>query len=290
MANYLIYPFRTMRITQSYTGTTSHLPHSSGTPKDYPLDEGGADGGRDWVCCPCDGMKVVKTYGVGNGGANTVWLTSTSKVIFADGSSDYVTIMCIHPEDADLKGKTGKIFKRYEQMFREGGDGGTVNGKHVQYGNHIHMAVGKGTITGTGWTKNSKGKWVLTTTGGTIKPEAAFAIDESFTKRVVVNMGLKFKTLAAVKKAHEKPATVKYTTGTYEVTVDVLHVRKGPGVNFDALTFKQLTKSAQKEIKKLCGKEANGYVKGLQFTCKKVNGSWGETPSGWVSLSYCKKV
>lgn len=25
--NYLIYPCKTMRITQSYTGTTSHKPH-----------------------------------------------------------------------------------------------------------------------------------------------------------------------------------------------------------------------------------------------------------------------
>ena len=51
MATYLTYPFKTMRITQSYTGTTSHLPHTTGSPKDYPLDEGGKDGGRDPILC-----------------------------------------------------------------------------------------------------------------------------------------------------------------------------------------------------------------------------------------------
>lgn len=47
MSEYLTYPFKMMRITQSYTRTTSHLPHTTGSPKDYPLDESGKDGGRD---------------------------------------------------------------------------------------------------------------------------------------------------------------------------------------------------------------------------------------------------
>lgn len=283
MANYLIYPFKTMRITQSYNGKTSHYPHTTGTPKDYPLDEGGADGGRDPFYCPCDEMEIARIYGVGNGGTNTLWVQSTSKVNFADGTSDYCTIQITHPNDSDIKGlKKGQKFKRSEVICREGTDGAT--------GNHIHHSVGKGKMTGTGWTKNSKGKYVISTTGGGVKPENAYVIDEAFTKRVIDNKGLKFKTLAAVKKAAEKPVTKKYTTGTYEVTADILHVRKGPSVHYDAKIFSQLTKDAQTKIKKLAGTTVNGYVKNLVFTCTEIKNNWGKTPSGWVCLDYCKKI
>ena len=40
---YLTYPFKTMTITQSYTGSTSHYPHTKGNYRDYPVDEGGKD-------------------------------------------------------------------------------------------------------------------------------------------------------------------------------------------------------------------------------------------------------
>lgn len=299
MANYLTYPFKTMRITQNYSGSTSHAPHSTGNPKDFPLDEGGADGGRDWMCCPCDEMKVVKVYGVGGGGANTIWLTSTKKVIFANGTSDYVTIMCIHPEDEDLrKSKAGTIYKRGDKMFREGGDGGTVNGRHVQFGNHIHMAVGKGVMKGTGWTKNNKGKWVISTSGGAMKPEDAFLVDTTFTT-VKNRAGVNFKTLQDYKKQEaKKPETKKtYTPGTYKVTTnDTLFVRKGPGITYTKVTYKNLTKDARTSIKKLAGKEVDGYVKGLEFTVTTVKYNkadthyWGKTPSGWVALEYCKKI
>ena len=92
-----------MRITQTYLGKTSHYPHTTGTPKDYPFDEAGADGGRDWLYCPCDEMKLIRIYGVGNGGTNTIWLQSTAKVDFADSTSDYFTMQVTHPEDADVK-------------------------------------------------------------------------------------------------------------------------------------------------------------------------------------------
>ena len=103
MTNYLIYPCKTMKITQNYLGTTSHYPHTVGYPKDYPIDEGCTDTGRDYMYCPCDKMKVKKIYGVGSRGTNTFWLESTSKVLFADGTEDYFTLMIIHPNDDDLR-------------------------------------------------------------------------------------------------------------------------------------------------------------------------------------------
>ena len=283
-----------MRITQSYTGTTSHLPHTTGTPKDYPLDEGGKDGGRDGFYCPCDEMKIVRIYGIGNGGTNTLWIESTSKVNFADGTSDYCCIQIIHPNDSDIKKlKVGQTFKRKALICYEGTDGAT--------GNHIHHSVGKGKFKGTGWIKNSNGKFVITTTNGGVKPEKAYCVDKDFTK-VVDKKGLAFKTLTEVKKAAEKTedakaTTSKYTKGDYKVTgAEVLLVRKGAGKNYAAKTFIQLTASAQTKIKKLAGKAVNGYVKGLTFTCTEVVYNktdklyWGKTPSGWVALDYCKKI
>ena len=82
--NYLIYPCRVMRITQNCSGTTSHLPHKKGYPSDFPIDEGCDDSKRSYIYCPCDEMKIVRIYGVGSGGTNTLWLESTSKVLFAD--------------------------------------------------------------------------------------------------------------------------------------------------------------------------------------------------------------
>ena len=37
--NYLTYPTKVMNISQNYASSYSHATHSSGTPKDYPIDE-----------------------------------------------------------------------------------------------------------------------------------------------------------------------------------------------------------------------------------------------------------
>ena len=246
MKNYLIFPMKVLRVTQTYTGKTSHLPHTTGTPKDYPIDLGGADSGRDYVYCPCDKMSIVRIYGVGNSGTNTVWATSTDKVVFADGTSDYVTIQFTHMNDDDLKKiKVGQVFKRKDKMFREGKDGATAN--------HIHLSVGKGKITGNGWAKNSNGKWVLTTTGGAIKPEKAFYVDEDFT--VIKNTGgLVFKKL---------PEEKAY------ITTANLNIRSKPS-----------TASAKVGL----------YKKGKKIIVTEINKGWGKTDKGWVSLDYAKEA
>jgi len=278
--NYLIYPCKTLRITQSYTGTTSHLPHTTGSPKDYPWDEGCVDGSRGWCYCPCDEMKVKRIYGVGAKGTNTLWLESTSKVYFADGTSGYFTMLITHPNDDDLKKiKVGQTFKRKEKICREGKDGAT--------GNHFHFSGGKGKYKGNGWTQNSKGKYVLTTTGGSYKPEKLFYVDKAFTT-IKNTKGLTFKELP---KEEVKTTTAKtYTTGNYKVTADVLSVRKGAGTIYTKLKYSQLTKSAQNKILQLAGYKANGYVKGLTFEVIEVKKNWGKTPSGWVCLDYCVKI
>ena len=203
MKNYLTYPCKTMRITQSYTGTTSHLPHTTGSPKDYPWDEGCTDSGRDYCYCPCGEMQVKRIYGVGTGGTNTMWLESTSKVVFADGTSDYFTMLITHPNDDELKKiKVGQKFKWREKICREGKDGAT--------GNHFHFSAGKGKINGNGWLRNTNGKYILTTTAGQFKPEQLFFVDKSFTK-IVNSKGLKFKDLPDTDKFF--PAKGYFTKG-----------------------------------------------------------------------------
>lgn len=250
MKNYLIYPCKAMRITQSYTGTTSHLPYSTGSPKDYPWDEGCSGTGRDYFYCPCDEMKIKRIYGVGTSGTNALWLESTSKVYFADGTSGYFTLLIIHPNDDDLrKLKVGQIFERKDRICREGNDG------TASY--HFHFSAGKGKVKDNGWKLNSKGKYVLTTSAGTERPQDLFFIDKDFTK-VVSDKDLKFKTLP------------EYKTGTYVVNTAALNTRSGPG-----------TKYAVKSV----------LFKGKKITVEKVSGDWGRYYSGrWVNLDHCKKV
>ena len=195
MSNYAIYPMKYIHIVQNHKGITSHLPHNTGTPKDYPVDDGGHDYGRDWVFCPCDEMKVIRIYGVGNSGTNTIWLTSTKKVNFADGTSDYLTGMFIHSNDDDLsKIKVGQKFSRLQAMFREGTDGASAN--------HIHFAFGKGKVKGNGWEKNTSGKWVLTTTGGCFPVDKLLYIDRAFTK-IEKDGGYVFKNMPTKKSTKE---------------------------------------------------------------------------------------
>lgn len=186
MSNYLTYPCKVMNITQGYTGNTSHAPHTTGLPKDYPWDEACENTGRSPMYCPCDEMTIKRIY---TKGSNTIWLESTTVVDFADGTEGYVTLMVTHPNDSDIKRlKVGQKFKRGDLICYEGTDGNAT-------GNHFHFAVGKGKIKGNGWAQNSKGKWVLTTVDGSKKPETMFFIDPEFTKTIKKTQGLKFKNV-----------------------------------------------------------------------------------------------
>ena len=248
--NYCVYPCQFLRITQNYNGKTSHYPHTVGSPKDYPIDEGGADTGRSWLLCPCDKMKVMRIYGVGSRGVNTVWLQSTSKVFFADGTSDYFTMLVTHPEDDDLKKlKVGQTFTRGQKICREGKDGAT--------GNHFHISGGKGKYTGNGWKANTRGKYVLHCTGGAYKPEALFYVDPAITV-VISKGGIGFKTLP-----------VNYPTGNYTVNTDTLNVRKGPATTYS---------------------KVDSLKKGKKVKIVETDDNWGRYATNkWICLDYCKK-
>lgn len=281
MSNYAIYPFKNMRITQTYNGGVSHKPHNTGEPKDYPIDEGGKDTGKEACYCPCDEIIIQRVYGVGSRGVNTIFWESTTPCKLADGTTDYLCGMFTHTIDSDLKGiKAGSKFKRGQVVCKEGTDGGV--------GMHLHMSFGKGKLTGNGWTCNTKGKYVLTCTHGTFKPEQLLYVDNTFTAIKSTN-GLKFKTKPIEKTIPS--VSNKYTVGVYKVTTNLLYVRSGAGTKYSKKKFKDLTANAQKQIKELNkGKEAAGLVKDCMATVIKVDGNWGQIPSGWICLDYCKKV
>ena len=223
MKNYLIYPTKIMSITQNYADNFSHKPNSTGKPiYDYPIDENCGSTGRDYFYCPCDEIVIKRIYGVGSSGANTIWLQSTSKVVFANGEEDYCTILVTHPNDDTLKSlKVGQTFKRKEKMFLEGKDGNAT-------GNHFHISVSKGKFVYSGWKKNNLGAWCIT--GKPVKPEDAFFVDLEFTTIKKTN-GLTFKTLPKIEVP--KPVEKDSNVNQIEVIVDRLRARTSPKIVSD---------------------------------------------------------
>lgn len=183
---YAEYPFKAMGISQGPSGSYSHTKYSQGSPKDYPIDEAGANTGKDYMYAPCD-VVVMKIYGVGSKSQpNTVWLQSIEHVVTPIGIF-YICGRVTHMSDADLKGlKVGHVFKKGEKMFREGVDGGAT-------GNHIHMTWGTGKYKAPGWKQNNRGAYVLTTTGTNHRVENIFFLNRAFTTKVRATQGISFK-------------------------------------------------------------------------------------------------
>lgn len=207
---YLIYPTKTMCITQSYDGKTSHNDELIGKPMAYAIDENCGDRKRSYFYAPCD-LYVKRVYGINGPGTNTIWMQSKDKVKLANGNTSYVTIRVTHPNDDTLcKFKVGQFYNQYDKLFLEGNDGQAT-------GYHFHIEVNEckfENLDGHGWVKNNKGAW--TTSPYSIKPEDAFFIDYNFTK-VIETKGLKFKEIPSNKKTYYP----KYK-GTSSSIVDAL--------------------------------------------------------------------
>lgn len=84
--------------------------------------------------------------------------------------------------------------------------------------------------------------------------------------------------------------TKKYEVGRYEVQAEVLTVRTGAGTNYEWKKYSELTENAQKQVLEKCGYKPNGLCKGVLVDVSKVDGNWGQIPSGWICLDYCEKV
>ena len=115
---------------------------------DKAIDIAGKDSKIDSLRAPFTGT-IKKIYSKNN----AVWLESNEKVLYADGTQDYMTVMTLHDNNVDNL-KIGDVIKQNEVYYDEGTKGETT-------GNHIHLAVGKGKFTGSGWYENEYGYWCI---------------------------------------------------------------------------------------------------------------------------------
>ena len=191
-------------LTQGYENSSSH----KGT---YALDTAGKDGGQDAIYAPFT-CKVTKIYKK-KGKAYTVWLTSTNKVLCANGKEEYLTLMITHPEDID-KLHVGQIFKQGDIVCHEGATGNAT-------GNHAHLELGIGKC---GWHKNEDGIYTI---DNPVKLEDYLMLPND---TVVLNDTYKGKKYAFKKENeisnHITPTyTIKYVTTN-------LNERNGAGTQY----------------------------------------------------------
>lgn len=84
-----LYPSPYMRITQGYM---------VGTHRDsYAIDDAGKDSSISSIKAPFTGV-IKKIY---KEDANEVWLESIDKVLYPDGTEDFMTIMFTHDNNVD---------------------------------------------------------------------------------------------------------------------------------------------------------------------------------------------
>ena len=215
---YFTFPMETLNVTQSYLGNTSHYPHTTGTPKDYPIDCAGIDGGESAIFAPVD-MRVTAIRGIGSSlTTNTIWLVTTEKVK-TPTFTDYAFMTLTHWNDTDpaiTKWKVGSIIKQGEIICYEGKDGAAAN--------HIHMVVGRG--ESNNWQENSNGKWVIT--GDTKKPEEVMYIDPNFTTTIKNTGGI---TWIDVPKNVGTPVSRDETRDQLQVNVSNAYARDSANGN-----------------------------------------------------------
>ena len=160
------WPSKRVNITQGYGLLSSTHKYS------YALDNGGSYA----LFAPFD-CKVTKLYvpKKKNGNLDTshsfeVWLTSTKKVLCANGIYDYLTISITHPYDIH-KLKLNQEFKQFQSLgITTAVMTGTSTGPHA----HIELSLGKK----AGWdpeTIKKRGQYVNV---NKIKPEEYLFITE----------------------------------------------------------------------------------------------------------------
>ena len=115
---------------------------------DKAIDIAGKDTGIDTLYAPFTGT-IKKIYEE----SNAVWLESNEKVLYADGTIDYMTVLTVHDNDISNL-KVGDVIKQGTPYYEEGTKGFTT-------GNHIHLSVGRGKFFGSGWYQNEYGYWCI---------------------------------------------------------------------------------------------------------------------------------
>ena len=160
---YALYPSDTLRVTQGAYGSYSHQKQNA---LDITTDNRS-------VYAPFTG-KIVR-IDRGYSRYNTVWLQSCDKVVYADGSVDYMTVVFMHDNNvSDLS--VGQVVAQGEYFYDMGVAGGAT-------GSHVHIACIRGKY-------NSK---MSLTGSGDVRVEKAFFLPDDIT--VYAGLGLDWVTL-----------------------------------------------------------------------------------------------
>lgn len=206
---YFTFGMKTMRITQSYNGTTSHKPHwyNSKDYSDYPIDIAGENSGREGYYATCD-MKVNAIRGIGSSYTNTIWLECMENKITPLGNNVRPFIALTHWNDDDpyiAKLKVGSIVKAGDIICLEGTDGASAN--------HLHLVCGDANRgTGDNLIQNSNGKWV--SNGYCYRPEQIMFVNKDFTK-IVDSSDIRFTDKPV--SMYPFTATIKKGSQLYDV-------------------------------------------------------------------------
>ena len=138
------FPMQYLRVTQGENSTYSHAGSLA-------MDFGGKDTGSDKLYCPCD--MIVKRCR--QNATGECYLESIEPVLFADGTSDYARLLCIH--DSTFNVHEGQIVKQGEYFYDEGGMG---SGNPNKFATHVHIEAGKGKWKSCTQFANSQGVYV----------------------------------------------------------------------------------------------------------------------------------
>lgn len=153
------FPMETMNITQGNNGQYSHKGVNA-------LDCAGKDTGIEPTIMPCS-AKLVAYDSYQNG--NAVFFESLNKVLFADGTIDYATMMYIHDNnisDIVAYARQGKTWKQGQEFGDEGTAGNAT-------GNHCHFEIAKGKFKHM-YDRNGYGTYYLP---GSISADKACVVD-----------------------------------------------------------------------------------------------------------------
>ncbi len=208
----------------------------------------------------CKIVKIHKgkTYG------NTVIIESTNKVLYADGTTDYMSMCFAHDNDiSDLS--VGKSLKQ-GQVFYQTGTYGNVTGRHS------HVTVIKGKYKNDMWTKNRYDNYC---SPNAINPTKGLFITDK--TNVVDKKGLTFKKVSSASTA---TCTIAYNANGGTGSMGTSTVKYNNKFTLASNSFSK-----------------TGYSFGGWNVCRKSDGKWFTTNSnGWQTASnisskgYTKKV
>lgn len=249
--DFFTFPMETLNVTQGYTDSYSHGPHTTGNPKDYPIDLAGIDEGRSAIFARVD-MRVSAIRGIGDSRTtNTIWLETVNPVItptFTDHA--WMTLTHFNNDDPAMKYQVNSIIPAGNIICYEGTDGASSN--------HIHLVCGRGKCSD--WVFNTNGKLVMK--GDSKPPEEVLYLDDSFTTTIKNTGGLSWVKLP---EYIGNPVTRNEEKNQISVLVLKLNLREKPSTTSTSLGYLNLGIYDYSAVV-----EEEGYT-------------WYQTSYGWVA-------